>query len=139
MTPQQTQIIDDYFASILNRFWNMNQEGVDLIGIKKATEMVEGYLKNKTITPGEFKYIYDRTHPLGKLPKYNKTGRKFGLMDTCPVDILVEHVVDWRIPHNKLKHQLNKDHDQFWQWYSESNNLSRPPVSPVYKELFKEG
>jgi hypothetical protein len=112
---------------------------VDFVGIKKATAMCEGYLKNKTITPGEFQYIYDRTHPKGKLPKYNKTGKKFGLMDECPVDILVEHVVDWRIPATDFKHHLAKQHPQFWEWYSNSNNLNRPPVNPIYKKLFKEG
>jgi hypothetical protein len=139
MTPQQAQTIDDYFASILSRFWNMNQSGVDTIGIKKATEMVEGYLKTKTITPGEFKYIYDRTHPLGELPKYNKTGKKWGLMDECPVDILVEYVVNWQIPHQSFKMKLAKNHPQFPDWYASSNNLNRPKLSPIYSELFKEG
>jgi hypothetical protein len=139
MTAQQAQIVDDYFASILSRFYKMHQSGVDLIGIKKATEMVEGYLNTKTITPGEFEYIYDRTHQLGKLPKYNKTGKKWGLMNSCPVDILVEHVVDWRIPHKHIKQQLANNHPEFWKWYSDSNLLNRPKRSPIYSELFKEG
>lgn len=139
MTQDQTQIIDDYFASILSRFYNMEQQGIDLVGIKKATKMVEGYLKTRTITPGEFQYIYDRTHPLGKLPKYNKTGRKWGLMNECPVSLLVEWVVDWRVPATQFKHHLAKNHSEFWEWYSNSNNLSRPGVSKIYKQLFTEG
>ena len=133
MTPKQAQTVDDYFASILSRFYNMYQSGVDPIGINKATEMVEGYLRNKTITPGEFKYIYDRTHPLGELPKYNKTGKKWGLMNECPVAILVEHVVDWRIPHAILKTKLAKNHPLFWDWYA-----SNKQVNPVYSDLFTE-
>lgn len=138
MTNKEKTTIDDYFASILSRFYNMEQSGVDTVGIKKATEMVEGYIKKGKITPGEFKYIYDRTHPLGELPKYNKTGKKWGLMDTCPVDIMVEHAVDWKIPFQSFKMKLAKNHPEFWDWYSSSNNLNRPPVSPVYHKLFKE-
>jgi hypothetical protein len=139
MTPQQAQTVDDYFASILQRFWNMKQAGVDEIGLKKAIEMVERYQNTKTITPGEFEYVYNRTHSKGKLPKYNKTGKKWGLMNECPVDILVEHVVDWRIPHKHIKQQLADNHDLFWEWYSDSNLLNRPRYSKIYRELFKEG
>jgi len=139
MTNDQRHTIEVYFESILTRFYNMEQQEVDLIGIKKATKMVEGYIKTNTITPGEFQYIYDRTHPLGKLPRYNKTGKKFGLMLECPVALLVEFVVDWRIPATDFKHHLAKQHDNFWEWYSQSNNLNRPPVNPIYKKLFTEG
>jgi hypothetical protein len=139
MTNTQRQVIDDYFHSILVRFYNMELANIDLIGIKKATKMVEGYMKTNTITPGEFQYIYNRTHPLGSLPKYNKSGKKWGLMQECPVSLLVEFVVDWRLPATDFKHHLAKQHPQFWEWYSNSNNLNRPPVNPIYRQLFTEG
>lgn len=122
MTNQQKTIVDDYFASILNRFFNMKQAKIDELGLARAIEMVERYQATGTITPGEFQYIYDRTHPQGRLPKYNKTGKKHGLMDTCPVQIMVTHVVDWSIPNHPIRTILNNDHDDFQEWYCESTN-----------------
>lgn len=139
MTNNQHNIVDNYFASILTRFFNMKQHHIDELGLQRAIEMAERYQDTGTITPGEFEYIYNRTHAKGKLPKYNKTGKKYGLMDQCPVDIMVEHVVDWTIPAHQFKHQLSTNHPEFYQWYSNSNNLNRPKLSPVYKNLFKEG
>jgi len=126
MTAQQTQTIDDYFASILSRFWNMNQSGVDDVGLTRATEMVERYLTTGTITPGELDYIYNRTHPLGSLPKYNGTGAKlYGAMKKCPVEILVTHVVDWSIPNHPIRGKLNNDHQDFQSWYYQSTNRTK--------------
>jgi len=59
MTNQQRTIVDDYFASILNRFYNMKQAKIDELGLARAIEMVERYQATGTITPGEFQYIYD--------------------------------------------------------------------------------
>ena len=123
MTNQQKTTIDNYFESILQRFWNMKQAKIDEVGLTKATEMVERYLTQGTITPGELDYIYNRTHPLGTLPKYNKTGaKKYGLMKECPIEILVTHVVDWSIPNHPIRTKLNNDHPDFQSWYYQSNN-----------------
>lgn len=136
MTDQQLQIIDDYFASILQRFSNMKDANIDELGLTKAIKMVEGYLSTKTITPGEFQYIYDRTHPKGEFPKYNTKGKRHGLMNECPVQILTEHIVDWRIPHNQLKHTLQNNHDDFMDWYLNSNNHKRPLNTTKFSDLF---
>lgn len=122
MTNEQRTTVDDYFASILNRFYNMKQANIDELGLKRAVKMVERYQQTGTITPGEFEYIYDRTHELGRLPKYNKTGKKHGLMDACPVEIMVTHVVDWSIPNHPIRTTLNNNHEDFQEWYGMSTN-----------------
>ena len=122
MTNGQRQIIDDYFASILTRFHNMKTSEVDELGLDRAIVMIEGYIAKNTITPGEFQYIYDRTHPCGRLPKYNKSGKKHGLMKECPVEIMVEWVIDWSIPNHPIRSQLNENHDDFSDWYGRSPN-----------------
>jgi hypothetical protein len=101
----------------------MKQAGIDELGLTIATNMVERYLTQGVITPGELEYVYNRTHELGDLPKYNKTGaKKYGLMKKCPVELLVTHVVDWSIPNHPIRTKLNNDHDRFQYWYYQSNN-----------------
>lgn len=137
MTQHEKTIIDDYLASILQRFWNMKEANVDVIGITKAVKMVEGYQKTGTISPREFRYIFDRTHPLGELPKYNKTGKKWGLMNECPVDILIEEVVDWSIPATDTKSRLARRIPNFWDLYNNSTYANKQ-VPTMYRKLFKE-
>jgi hypothetical protein len=112
MTPKEHQQVEDYLISVVTRFNRMYSEGRDIQGLGKALQMAQRWLKTQTITPGEFQYIYDRTHPLGKLPTYNYKGRQYGLMMECPATILISHVVDWSIPHSSAHRQIAQDWPQ---------------------------
>lgn len=102
MTKTEQNQIEDYLEKILTRYQNMEQHGVDSLGLKRLSEMCERYLRTGKITPGEFQYLYDRTHPDGKYPNYmnNRRYRRYGQVPQIPSQIFAEHTVDWSIPHD---------------------------------------
>ena len=102
MTKHEQNQIENYLEKVLARYQNMESSGVDPLGLKRLTEMCERYIRTGKITPGEFQYLYDRTHPHGKYPNYmnNKRYKKYGEVPQIPNHIFAEYVVDWTIPHD---------------------------------------
>jgi hypothetical protein len=139
MLPNQTQLntIEEYFCSVLQRYATMERNGVDTVGLTKAIQMAERYTSTGTITPGEFQYLYDRTHPKGKLKDYNQRGKKYGLMMECPVELLVKYAVDWHIPATPLKATLRLQHKNFDDWYHNAIHTHRYQNGPQLVDLSK--
>jgi hypothetical protein len=139
MLPNQTQLntIEEYFCSVLERYATMERNGVDTVGLHRLIKMLEHYQEHGTITPGEFQYLFDRTHPLGKFKQYNIKGRQYGLMLQCPVELLATFAVDWRIPSNPLRKDLTLKFPQFPDWYNNSSHRSGPQQPKLVLDLFK--
>lgn len=133
LTPKENKIMDDWIAQIITRFFNMSEAGVDTEGLKRAHKMAEGYYKTGSITPGEFEYLFHRTHPKGQYPKYVKMAgmhKKYGDIDQCPVELLITKVVDWRSHGaNKVMTVISGRLPDFWKHYSNrlhGNHLDNP-------------
>lgn len=110
----------------------------DEIGIQRFTKMLENLNKTGTITPGEFEYLFDRTHPRGRLPNYNRhcgLDRKLGSLPECPVDIFVK-ITDWSAGmatnfRRRLTQELGVD-------IPRCRTAAPPVISSTYNDLFTE-
>ena len=104
-----------YLESVGMRFQRMCDAGVDLKGLPAFESMLEDFVKNKWMSPSEFKYLFDRTHPKGRFPKYNKLAgghKRYGNMLECPVKYIAETQVNWRLPRdNEFVTMLQDDFD----------------------------
>jgi hypothetical protein len=63
MSTEEREQIDKWVEQVITRFFNMAEAGVDTVGLKKAKQMATRYYQEGYITPGEFQYLWDRTHP----------------------------------------------------------------------------
>lgn len=117
MTEQEFNLVDDYFTHLLIRYYNMYQDGIDCVGYNRTRQMVEDYSRTGSITPQEFQYIFNRTHPHGDFPRYmtHPKFKQYGTVPRCPVEPLIKWVVDWRIPSLLIQEELKTQIKNFTQ------------------------
>ena len=88
-----------WLQSISNRFDNMFYASLDLAGKPALSRAVEHLAETGKLTVGAVQYLFDRTHPQGAQPKYNKHRgyhTKYGDMTTCNLqDLIDSDLVDW--------------------------------------------
>ena len=129
-----------WIQSALNRFENMYYAGLDMAG-KPAIDLAIDHLHTKGyLTVGQLQYLFDRTHSLGKLPKYNTHrgyNKKYGDMTTCNLqDVIDSNLVDWSTgKNNVIKPNLIKAIDQETTWEYRLGNLRKK--APVMADLFE--
>jgi hypothetical protein len=115
MTHEEFNLVDEYFTQLLTRYWNMYNDGIDDIGYKRTLQMVEDYTTTGHITPQEFQYIFNRTHPHGDFPRYMTHPRfkRYGEVPPCPVQPLIRYIVDWRVPSQHIQEELARQITNF--------------------------
>jgi hypothetical protein len=103
----------EYLRSIAVRFERMYLADVDTEGLGAFEKMLVHTCEHGKMSPSHFKYLFDRTHPRGSIPGYNKFQgyhRKYGSMLECPVEFIALNKVDWSLPKDwKFIKQLKKD------------------------------
>lgn len=114
------------------------QEPWDSIGIQRFTKMLENIRDTGTITPGEFEYIFDRTHPQGRYPRYNRhcgLHRRLADMPVCPVATMIK-IVDWdKAPNNKFRRRLTQE---LGYDIPRRHTAASPVIPSTYNDLFTE-
>lgn len=99
----------EYLASVEARFRHMRDAGVDSSGWDEFQVALDTLERTRKLTPGQFKYLYDRTHETGEHKDYNTHKNyhlKYGNMQPCPVQLIAKHFCNWDIPATKFKKHL---------------------------------
>lgn len=94
------ELLEQYLTSVCRRFSNMAEAGRDLEGYDRFQQMVAVTTETGLISPGEFEYLMDRTHPAGKYPDYNQYrnyDQQYGSMLAFPLEEMM-YITDWRLP-----------------------------------------
>lgn len=88
-----------WIDSAVTRFKNMYDAGIDTEGWPNIQKMLAHIEQHKCITVGQAQYIFNRTHPMGAVPKYNthkKYHQSYGNMLECNIkDLIDSDLVDW--------------------------------------------
>ena len=92
--------VDEYIAAALARWHSMAQAGVDTEGLDRLLPAAERLNEGGKLTPGEAEYLWDRTDPAGRFPRYNRhlgLHKKYGSLLPFPEELM--DYVDWNLPH----------------------------------------
>jgi hypothetical protein len=73
----------------------------------------------------------------GLYPNYVTKARgheKWGMIDECPAQILIEHVVDWTTPGTmKIVGEISGRWPKFWDYYSDRRISGQPVPNPLFQ------
>jgi hypothetical protein len=129
-----------WLDSCQTRFKNMCEAGIDTNGWPALQKALKNFDERGYFTVGEVQYLFNRSHELGALPKYNRhqgLHKKHGELMTCPVKDLVDsNLVDWTTGKNGVMQQnfaaaIRKE----TRWEYRMGNL-RPQQNTSYNDLF---
>lgn len=129
-----------WIQSALNRFENMYNAGLDLQG-KPAIDIAITHLyEHGTLTVGHVQYLFDRSHHLGKLPKYNTHrgyNKKYGEIIPANLTAIIDSgLVDWTSGKNAIKPNLIQAIEQETLWEYKSGKLHKK--APKIVDLFNK-
>jgi len=129
-----------WLDSCQTRFKNMDLAGLDKNGYPAIQKAMNNFNEKGFFTVGEIQYLFNRSHPLGALPKYNRHrgyDKIHGAMLQCPLkELIASNLVNWRTGSNgvmqaplasAIKAETN------WEW--RMGNL-RAQVNTAYSDLF---
>jgi hypothetical protein len=101
------QYVVNWIEAARNRFEQMALAGVDTEGIENVKRMYDHIKRTQHITVGQAQYIFDRTHRLGRYPRYNtfrRYNKRYGDLIRCDLTHLVmSDVVDWSTGHSCIQ------------------------------------
>jgi len=129
-----------WLDSCNTRFKNMYDAGLDLNGYPAITRAMNNFDAKGSFTVGEIQYLFNRSHPLGALPKYNthmKYDKIHGNMLKCPInDLITTNIVNWRSGQNGvIQPQFAGAIKAETKWEWRNGNL-RPQVNTAFSDLF---
>lgn len=118
------------------RFENMYHANLDLQGLPNINKAIEHLQDHGYLTVGQIQYLFDRTHPLGKIPNYNthrKLNKRYGNMVQCNLNDLIDsNLVDWTTGrYNVIKPNLITAIDKETLWLWSTGNLHKKPLALV--------
>ena len=129
-----------WLDSCQTRFKNMYQADLDKNGYPAIQKAMNNFNEKGWFTVGEIQYLFNRSHPKGALPKYNKhrgLNKIHGEMLPCPLkELIASNLVNWRTGTNgvmqtpfaqAIRAETN------WEW--RQGNL-RAQVNTAYSDLF---
>ena len=140
MNTDPKEVVADWLTSCYTRFENMYNADLDKNGLPAIKKAIANYKANGYFSVGEVQYLFNRTHPDGGVPKYNKHkgyDKKYGSMLRCPIKELVDsNMVNWRSGSNGVIQQPFANaiaNETNWQW--RMGNL-RPKNNTTFGDLF---
>lgn len=129
-----------WLDSCLTRFKNMYAADLDKNGYPAIQKALNNFNEKGYFTVGEIQYLFNRSHPKGALPKYNRHrgyDKIHGAMLQCPLKELIDsNLVNWRTGSNGVMQQpfaLAIKAETNWEW--RTGNL-RAQVNTAYSDLF---
>jgi hypothetical protein len=140
MTDQALKNVAQWLDSCNTRFKNMHTAGLDMNGYPAITKALSNFDDKGFFTVGEITYLFNRSHPLGALPKYNthmKYDKLHGTMLKCPIKDLVDtNIVNWRSGQNGvMQPNFASAIKAETRWEYRMGNL-RPQVNTTFDDLF---
>ena len=137
---QAIRNVADWLTSCETRFRNMESADLDKNGWPALKKALKNYNEKGYFTVGEIQYLFNRTHPQGALPNYNKHrgyNKIHGDMRRCPIQDLVDSgVVNWRTGANAvIQQQFAAAIKAETKWEFKLGNL-RPQHMTSYSDLF---
>lgn len=129
-----------WLDSCSTRFKNMHAANLDLNGWPAIQKALKNFDEKGFFTVGEIQYLFNRSHPQGALPKYNKHkgyDRVHGNMLECPLkDLIDSNIVNWRTGQNGVMQPaliaaIKKE--TRWEW---RNGNLRPQQNTAFDDLF---
>lgn len=141
MTEQKLRNISEWLASCQTRFKNMYVAELDMNGYPALTKALENYNTKGYFTVGEIQYLFNRSHPKGAIPRYNRHrgyDKIHGNLLPCPLaDIIDCNVVNWRTGSNGvIQEHLMDAIKAETNWEFRIGNL-RPKHMTTYSDLFR--
>lgn len=132
--------VAEWLDSCHTRFKNMYDAGLDLNGLPRLKKALANFNDKGYFSVGEIQYLFDRSHPQGQQPKYNKHkgyDKKYGNMLRCPLKELIDsNLVDWRSGSNGvIQPQLAAAIKAETNWEFRLGNL-RAQQNTSYSDLF---
>jgi len=140
MKHDPTRAVAAWIDSCQTRFKNMHDADLDLNGWPALQKALRNFEERGYFTVGEIQYLFNRTHPLGAEPKYNRYkgyDKRYGNMLPCPLkDLIDSNLVDWTTGRNgviqgpfinAIKQETN------WEW---SRGNLRAQQHTAYSDLF---
>jgi hypothetical protein len=132
----------DWLDSCNTRFKNMYDSKLDLNGYPAITKAMANFDSKGTFTVGEIQYLFNRSHPMGALPKYNTHkgyNKIHGDMLPCPLkDLIASGIVNWRTGQNGVLQPMFEQaikKETSWEW--RMGNL-RAQTNTAFNDLFGE-
>lgn len=129
-----------WIDSCLVRFKNMADAKLDLAGYPRIKQAMLNFELKGSFSVGEIQYLFNRSSPKGRLPKYNQHkhyNKLYGEILPCPIPELVQSgLVNWRSGQNgviepEFANAISSATN--WQW--QNGNL-RPKQNTSYTDLF---
>jgi len=132
--------VAQWLDSCETRFKNMAKAGIDKEGYPAIKKALEHFNEKGYFTVGEIQYLFNRSHPQGALPKYNKHknyDKIYGEILECPIKELVNtNIVNWRTGSNGvIQPSLAAVIKKETRWEFRMGNL-RPQHNTTYSDLF---
>jgi hypothetical protein len=140
MKKDPVQVVAQWLDSCHNRFKNMYDADLDKNGLPAIKKAMNNFNDKGYFTVGEVQYLFNRTHPMGAIPKYNThkgLDKKHGSMMQCPIKELVDsNLVNWRSGSNGVIQQPFADAiRKETKWEFRLGNL-RPQQNTAFDDLF---
>ena len=140
MKDAATYAVAQWLDSCSTRFKNMYDHDLDKNGWPALQKALKNFNEKGHFTVGEIQYLFNRSHPQGALPKYNKhqgLDKRHGAMLRCPIKELVDtNLVNWRTGANGvIQPQLAQAIKTETKWEWRMGNL-RPQVNTTFNDLF---
>ena len=140
MKDTATYKVAQWLDSCQTRFKNMEAAGLDKNGWPALKKALKNFNEKGYFTVGEIQYLFNRSHPLGALPKYNThkgLNKLHGELLECPIKDLVDtNLVNWRTGQNGVMQpqfaQAIKAETK-WEW--RMGNL-RAQHNTTFSDLF---
>ena len=93
------EITIEWIEAARVRYEHMHRAGVDEDGYANILKMYDYIQQHQQITVGHAQYIFDRTHRLGRYPRYNtfrRYNRRYGELRVCNLQALCDsEIVRW--------------------------------------------
>lgn len=133
--------VAEWLASCQTRFKNMYDADLDENGWPALQKALKHYDDVGYFTVGEIQYLFNRSHPLGALPKYNQHKgyhRLYGDLKPCPIpDLIASGLVNWRTGQNGVIQQpFAAAIKAETRWEFRQGNL-RPQQNTSFGDLFE--
>jgi hypothetical protein len=134
---QAQKSVAEWLDSCEKRFRNMFDAKLDENGYPAIQKALKNFNEKGYFTIGEIQYLFNRSHPQGALPKYNRHqgyDKKYGDMIQCPIKDLVDsNLVNWRTgkPQQPFADAIRAE----TRWEYKMGNL-RPQSSTAFSDLF---
>ena len=104
MKDSATYAVAQWLDSCTTRFKNMEAAKLDEHGWPALKKALKNFNEKGYFTVGEIQYLFNRSHPMGALPKYNThkgLNKLHGELLECPLKDLVDtNLVNWRTGQN---------------------------------------